>query len=166
MPSLIAKYVATLAQPFQSMEKALWDLYFLRNIYTSKDDAEDMIGRLVGQARLDPDNEVYRRYLFARVATDKSKGTIEDVISVAKLILNDSNARIVVQSVGPATATLTVADVAVSAEIADILVGFERLAVSAGVRLVVISSESVPADTFTLDIGPGLDVGHLASGAE
>jgi hypothetical protein len=79
------------------------------------------------------------------------------------LVVNNSSAVMSVRRSGTATVVCRVAGVALADSIGDIVFEFLVDAKSAGVRIVAQWSESTPATTFTLDVGPGLDHGHLAS---
>lgn len=122
----------------------------------------DLLGKLVGQGRGGLSDEDYRRYISTRIAANKSNGLTDELIRIATLVLNDDSAGIVVTQEGTATIRMRVSDVAITGDLAAILFKFENLAKAAGVRIVVQWSESIPADTFTLDAGPGLDTGHLS----
>lgn len=73
------------------------------------------------------------------------------------------DAQYILSQEGPATARLRVADIAVNGALGALLFDFIFNAKSGGVRIVVQWAESPPEDVFTLDAGPGLDIGHLAS---
>lgn len=156
------KLVATLATPFQSLEAALQQLLTERSIDTAVGAQLDVIGRIVGQPRNGLDDDTYRRYCRARIATNKSNGTIENLITVTDLVVYDDDATYKLTQEGNATARLRIADIAITTELAEIVFAFVQDAAAAGVRIVVQWTESAIEDTFTLDAGPGLDVGHLA----
>lgn len=79
--------LSVLTTPFQSLEDALWSL-FVVTIDDAVGDALDKIGKIVGQPRTSLVDDTYRRYIKARIATNRSKGTIHDLIVIARLILD------------------------------------------------------------------------------
>jgi hypothetical protein len=123
----------------------------------------DNIGLIIGQPRGGLTDDVYRSYLRARVATNRSTGVTEDIITITKLIINDPNATYNVVNNGTATVVARVGGIAVTDATGDVVFTFLKDAVSAGVRVVVQWANSVPANVFRLDSGPGLDQGHLGN---
>lgn len=101
----------------------------------------DAVGKKVGRARAGLDDETYRRYLLAQISVNRSSGTREEHIRIARLILDGASptsaARIIVQNAGIATFTLTVEDVSLAATVADVLLDMLTQATSDGVRCVV-----------------------------
>lgn len=157
------KLIIALATPANDLELALQQLLQLRTIAVGNDATLAVIGRIVGQERGTLAIEDYRRYLFARIATNHSAGKRRDIIKISHLILNDSGtATIQVQSQNIATSDVRVNNIAIASGLADILFSFLSSAVEAGVRLILETSASPPGDTFTFDSGPGFDVGAFA----
>jgi hypothetical protein len=136
MSSYIAKYISAIVAPFQAMEDTLQQM-LLSNIYTATGAAQDMIGRIVGQPRNGQNNDDYRLYQLARVAANRSKGTIEDLILVAKLLVNDPAAVIVVDVQGAAAVVVRVQGVIVSDSLANTILDFLSQTVSAGIHLIL-----------------------------
>ena len=161
--SLIEGLITAIVSPFQDLETAAQACLTQRDIYTAFGVQQDVIGRIVGQPRNGLDDPTYQRYLLARIATNRSRGTTEDVINVVRLVVNDPSATIAARNEGPATMRVFVSGIPVADALAAIVFSFATSAASAGVRIVLEWSNFTPGDTYTLDIGPGLDVGHLAS---
>lgn len=119
------------------IENALFQLLTERGIYTGVGDTLDVIGKTVGQPRAGQDDDLYRVYLSARIATNRSHGRVEDLIRIARLILDDDTARIVVETQAIATVVVRIEDTTITAEIAETLATFLRAAVKAGVRFIL-----------------------------
>jgi hypothetical protein len=152
-----------LISPFQPLEDAMQTILLL-SADNATGDALTKIGKRVGREREGvTDDDIFRRYVRAQIKTNRSSGTGNELLAIADLIIGDANARTVLTFEGPATARLRVSGVAVTAAVGDVLAQFVSRAKAAGVRVYVQWSESAPAATFTFDIGPGFDVGHLAS---
>ncbi len=164
MPSDFVKLLIALVGPAQGIEDAFQQLLTERGINDSIGAQLDQVGALVGQPRNGLADEDYRRYCRAKILTNKSCGELERLIKISRLILDLPAARILVHYEDYATVIVRIADVAISGDLADILIGFLRKAKAGGVRLVLEWSESLPEDTFRFDSGPGFDVGHLAGG--
>lgn len=163
----IQSLLECLAVEIQAAEDMLWDLYTLRNIDASTDAALDLIGKVVGQSRGGLSDVVYRRYIRARISTNKSQGFIENLIVISRLIIDDVDARVVVESQGIATVVVRIeggTPFATSGPnaIQFILLPFLREAVAAGVRPILEWGSSDLEDLFQFDDGPGLDVGYFA----
>lgn len=159
-PRIVA-LLRALVSPAQDLEAVFWDL-IERSVDTANDATLDLIGRIVGQDRNGLDNDTFRRYIRARITTRRSNGLLETVIKVCRLIVNDPNLYVQTQITPIATLIVRLRTVAVDNAVAAVVIAFLLQTVSAGVRVTVEWSESIPGNTFTLDIVPGLDVGHLA----
>lgn len=162
-PNNIVKLLTALIGPIQDVENALQQLLTERTIDTAVGVQLDVLGRVVGQARGGLPDDDYRRYLRARIATNRSNGVTEDLITIMSLVVNDSTATYDVERSGTATVVARIAGIAVTDALGSIVYTFLKSATSAGVRVVVEWANSVPANVFRLDSGPGLDQGHLAS---
>jgi hypothetical protein len=162
MANNIEKLLAVIISPAQDIEDALQQLKTERWVDTAVGDQLDIIGRIVGQPREGRVDDDYRRFIRARIATNNSDGTFEDLITVAFLVIYDENAQFIVTNEGTATVRLHVYGVVTDPDLAEVLYSFARSAASAGVRIVVEWGESALEDLFQLDDGPGLDEGYLA----
>lgn len=107
------------------------------------------IGRKVGQARNGADDATYRRYIRARIWTNRSRGLIEDWIRIALQVINDDGAYVHVVNLGNASAIVSIEAITLDEDIGIILFGFLVKAAAAGVQLVLVASESEPSETYT-----------------
>lgn len=162
----IEALITALMTAFQDVENALQQVLLERTIDTATGVQLDMLGVIVGQDRGGLSDADYRRFVRARIAVHRSKGTTSDMIRIGALIVNDPAAKFVVRTVWDAGFILEVTGVAVSTATASALIAMLRAAVSGGVRILVVSSSVAPSQTFRFDTGPGLDVGHLAAGSD
>lgn len=166
-PNNITLLLTALCGPVQDVENALAQLYAQRALDVAVGAQLDVLGKIVGQDRNGLSDDDYRRYIRARIAAHRSGGVPEDVLRVASLILNVATSGVlIVRDVEDATYILEVRDHAVDAATATALRDLTVAATSAGVRVVVVYSALALAQTFQLDVGPGLDVGHLARGVD
>ena len=147
----IEQLVAVLAGPAQDLENALQQLLLQRTVDNAVGAQLDIIGRLVGQIRQGQDDDTYRRYIRARIATDNSTGKTEEFIAITQLILNDLTALINVETQNIATAVETISGIAVTTALAQIVHDFLMQAKAAGVKLYVVYSIVTPDITFTYD---------------
>jgi hypothetical protein len=155
--------VTSLAEAGQSVEDALMDLFLLRYIDTATGTQLDVIGSIVGQARLELSDADYRRFIRARISTNRSTGTGRRIIRIARLILNDSTLGVVLTNYGTAAYRVRITDGAVTDAIADILLSFLTEATVGGVRVLVQVMTEGPAGSFRFDAGPpGLGFGYPA----
>jgi len=98
----------------------------------------DVLGDRVGRQRNGiADNEIYRRYVRAQIATNKSDGVIDDIIAVAALVLGDNQATPVLVNVGDAAFILRIEGAAVPDDVAAVLIKLVRKATSGGRRAIV-----------------------------
>jgi len=166
MANNVEKLLAAVSTAVQDLENTYQQLLINRSIDTAEGVQLDVIGRIAGQLRSGLDDDTFRRYVRARIATHNSDGTIEDLLTVASLIIYDEDASYIITQEGTATARLRVAGVAVPDDLGEALTSFILKTKSGGVRIVVQWAVSEPDDVFTLDMGPGWDQGHFAASAD
>ncbi len=152
--------IDALAKPANAVDAAMMQLLTERQIDTAVGTQLDAIGKLVGIDRADVDATLsdadYRRYVRAKIWTFKSGGTVEDVIRVMKLVIDDSAATISVltpRDLGSWVKTdaefiARIDNVAVADAVAEIAAQYLRDSASAGVRAILETSEDTPAETF------------------
>lgn len=164
-------WMRILCAPIQRLEDVLQQMLTMRTVDTALGVNLDIIGRIVGQSRVGAavsDDEVYRRYIRAKILTNKSRGLPEDLIAIARLVLGVSpgTGNILIRGTANATFIMEIRDIIVTSDVAAVLQAMLTAAVSAGVRIVIVYGERLLAQTFRLDSGPGLDQGHLARGID
>jgi hypothetical protein len=146
-PKLAALLAAYTAQ-CNDLETALQELLTQRAIDTAVGDQLDDLGVIVGQERGGLADADYRRYLRARVATNKSRGTIADILKIAGLIVNSASVTRTVTNHGVAAYTLTLAGATVSDDLAAVVLAFLQDASAGGVRAIVNYSNTDPASVL------------------
>lgn len=159
---MLALFAIFLAR-YNVLEQVCQRLLLLRSIDTANIDDPygttgaqlDQIGAKVGQERNGLNNQDYRRYIRARIATNNSDGLRENLINIAVLIINDPDAYIKVTELYPAGVDISIQNIATDDVLAGILINFLRGAAKAGVRLTLTSTPVLPGDTFTFGSGPG-----------
>jgi hypothetical protein len=161
-PNNSEKLLIATAGEFQAFEKAYQQVKTQRTIDNAIGQQLDDLGALVGEPRNGLDDDTYRRRVRARITVHRSKGTLEDVVTVTKLIVSDGAAAIRVEPQRFATVVVHVENVAVSNTIADTaLFSFLQRTVAACMRIILHSGTTAPATWFRLDSGPGLDAGFF-----
>lgn len=162
MANNIEKLLSIIANPAQAVEDALQQLKSERFVDTAIGEQLDIIGRIVGQDREGLSDDDYRRYIRARIAANNSDGTIEDLLTVAFLVVYDEAAQLQIDNQGVATVVLRVNSIALTTTVADILVKFLGLAATAGVRVILEYCDQAPATWFKWDTPSlGWDNGKL-----
>lgn len=156
--------ITILMKPFQRFENVAIEVLTGRAVDTAIGVQLDVLGKLVGQARNGLSDDDYRRYIRARIATNRATGKHEELIRIVSLIVSDDTAILKLTREGTATARLVVEEIAITETIADAIFAFLSAAIAAGVRIVITWGESPFNQLFRLDLGPGLDQGHLAGG--
>jgi hypothetical protein len=155
VPSLLA----ALCAPLQELEDVLWDIRLRRAVSAAEGHQLDVLGRIVGQPREGRTDAVYRVWILARVRLNKGSGRPEDILQIFAAVTQGLTT-LELEEQYPAGFVLRIGlSPAVAAqELATLL----HLAKAGGVRAIIEAPNDVPANTFTLDLGPGLDVGRLA----
>lgn len=150
----IEALLTTLVDPCAELETALSDLLVKRGIDSGEGEQLDAIGRLLNESRAGNSDSDYKRFLRAKVALDKSRGSFDELLNIATLVLGDPAVTLTAQNSGPATVVLKLGGAAVSDVTAAILsTYFTSRAVAAGVRIIVEYSDVAPAATFFWDTG-------------
>lgn len=147
----VEKLLVPILDQVQEIENALWDVYFYRQLDNAVDATLDMLGKIVGQLRNGLDDDDYRRYIRARIFSNKSNGTVEDLILIARLILNDPTAHVVIDQEGAAAVVVRIDRIAVPETLAETLISFLRTSKAAGDRLILQTSTADPSLWLQLD---------------
>lgn len=135
----------------QYLEDVLQQLYSERRIDTAEGAQLDILGKLVGQKRDGLTDDAYRRYIRARVSTNRSKGTLSEIIKVADLVVFDDDAYLHVQRQHTASYHFKVEDVVINdAALIEALISFLIAASAAGVRPMLETWPEAEAQLFVL----------------
>lgn len=151
-PNNWVKLLQCFLGPVQDLENAFQQLLVDRTVDRAYGVQLDVIGRIVGQLRAGMADDVYRRYIRARISVNRSKGTVADVLKVADLVVFDDDAYMHAIQYGTAGLHLVIEDVVIDdADLITALVLMLRDTVSAGVRIVVETWPLDEVDMFVLD---------------
>jgi hypothetical protein len=149
----IRALVTVFVTQVQELSDAAWQLYTLRRIDTAEGVQLDQLGDIVGQPRAGLSDDDYRRYIRARVATNRSLASVEELIKITRLIVDDDALLVQAERHNIATIIIRLLDVATSDDLADIVFSFLFKAKAAGVRLILESSAEEPGEWLILDVG-------------
>jgi len=115
----IVTMMRLLLKPFQNVENAGQQL-LARSVETSVGVVLTMLGNLVGQKRGGiTDDEIFRRYVRARIATNKSTMDGESILLVASLFLGAGIGHIIVKNVGDPGYEITIEGVVMADDLAQ-----------------------------------------------
>lgn len=138
MSQNLQKFVEVMTYGYQEIENALWGVLVERLIDDAVGAQLDGVGRIVGQLRLaGQTDDVYRRFVRARAATSKSSGTIDQLLNITRLVLNDDDVSIETVNYGTASLVQRLHGVVFTDDVLEIAIGFLRDAVAGGVRLIL-----------------------------
>lgn len=156
----IEKLLATFLEPLQELRNVYYDLLVNRRLDTAGGVQLRTIGKIVGQPWAGEDDDLYRRYIRARVRVNRSSGTIPELNKIARLIVgDDATIQIQTRNYYPAAIRIRIYNMEVDADLADLLLKMLSQAVSGGVRLIVETSAVLAAEAFSFANGPGLGFG-------
>lgn len=158
----ITLFLEAVLTSIQDVENALQQLYRERRIDTAVGTQLDILGKIVGQPRNGLSDDTYRRRVRARVSVNRSDGLIEDILTVADLVINDDVApelTLRINNIGTAALELYVEGGVLDWTTAMIAVEMLRETVAAGVRLITIWLPQAEASTFSFFDGAGLGLG-------
>ena len=150
------KIIRILFKPFNTLERAAQQNATMRFVDNATGMTLTLLGKLVGQERggVD-DDDLFRRYVRARIAVNSSDGTPEEMYTISELVVSEEGAEFTLDNQGAAGFVMRVTAIATEWEVAEILIGFLRDAVAGGVRVIVEWLPAVPAFAFAaVDLGP------------
>lgn len=125
----------------QELEDAAWDTLILRLIDNAENAQLDTIGRIVGEERKGRTDEIYRLWIKARIAINKSHGHPADIINVLRIV---EPIPFLYQEHYPATVVIEFLE-RIASSIQDLHDIAEETA-AAGVRVDIIYSIAIEAD--------------------
>jgi len=135
-------FVTIIAEAAQQLEDGIYPLLLGRMIDTAIGVQLDMIGRIVRQPRNGLSDEQYRLRLKVRIATNRSRGTLNELLNIVALALLPDVALVVATPQYPAAIFFDIRDLPVSAELASTIISFLRDGASAGVQIQMVTSGS------------------------
>lgn len=145
----IAALLMTLAEPACSLEDALQALLTQRTLDTATGAQLDRLGVITGQPRNGLGDDTYRRYLRARITVNRSGGVVEDLLSISRQVLDDPDVHVRAEDQGIAALEVYLEDAEPPTGAADVLISFLRVAVAAGVRVLLRALTDTPDNSFT-----------------
>lgn len=145
--------VTAIAEEIQEADDAIVAVVAQLHLDDATDAMLDRAGAFVGQPRAGLDDDAYRVRINGRIAVMRSLGLLDDLNRVARLVLADSRYAVAVATAPPAAVRMVVTGSdGVDDATAQALVDATRAAVSAGVRVLVETSETTDADTFAFAV--------------
>lgn len=147
----IAALVAALVDEVQEFDDALWDLYLGRMLDDATGAQLASIGFVVGEPNAGRPDDDYRRFIRARIKTNRSNGLPEELLAIARLVIDDETAELWLEPQHPASVVLHVDGIIVIDELAEIVLSFLRDAVAGGVRILLEYVPSDDADSLRFD---------------
>lgn len=161
------KILRILMGRIQEAENVWQQLLLLRFVNNATGVTLTLLGKIVGQERDGiTDDDIFRRYVRARIAANRSNGLGENLINISRLVLGPDGGTPALEQMNVATVRVQIFDEPMTDAVADALFDLLYVSKGDGIRLVLEWIESPPANVFRLDSGPGLDVGHLAGGRD
>ena len=160
LAQIVGKYANELEGVFQ-------DIRVAKTIAGAVGVQLDVIGKTLGQPRGNaPDDATYRLYLFARVLTNESSGTVDELSAIAKLITGAASCW--VEESLPNEVIVHLLATGVDANTLQVVLAMMQDAKLDAVRLQVHSNLYPPSLAFTFAGGTGLGfgAGHFSSSYE
>lgn len=142
--------VAAMTRPAQLIEDTILNLRGQLALESATGGWLDRLGRVVGERREGATDQVYRRFIAARLVINASEGSIEEILQIGRLLAERAEAYY--SSAYPAGYGLLILNVAPpdTVTLARIRDRIER-GTSAGVAIHLGSSAASIEDTFRLD---------------
>jgi hypothetical protein len=141
----VAALLAAFTREIQLLEDSLWDWMDLRTLPNADLPRLKVIGKLVGQPRLNFSTESYRLLIEARARANVSRGRGSDLLAVLEMLVGPGN--YILYELGDATLYLTVIQT-LSTEDVDMLAQVLPDTRAAGVGLQLLFSGTSYPDVF------------------
>jgi hypothetical protein len=138
--------------PIQEFENVLYALLIQRTVDVAIGAQLDQLGVIVDQDRNGLTDDDYRRYIRAAIRANLSDGTINDLLVISRLIVNDPTAVITFVPGYPGSGVISVTEIPFEDAIATALAVFLRKAATAGVRIVL---------EYNVDTAARFDIDHF-----
>lgn len=135
-PTNTEKALRALLAPANALGTAMRAVLTQRNIDTAVGVQLTVIGALVGRKDRVADDEIERRFCRATIAANKSDGTRNDVLAVARAVIG-AGGTVVATNFGNGAAIYRVEGVTVTEDVADVLAELIGKAASGGVRAII-----------------------------
>lgn len=143
-------------EEIQEIENAAWTLISLKDLFLASGAQLDLIGRIVNRAREGRTDDVYRLWLRAQILINRSSGTANEMITLARLVTGADVGEVTLIDWYPARFGVYVG-VGMTAEEAATLLELLILAKSAGVAVFLEYASS--DESFVFEGGVGLGFG-------
>ncbi|MGN6108545.1 MAG: hypothetical protein ACTHU0_25795 [Kofleriaceae bacterium] len=161
----IRKLLRAWATGLQDVQNALVQLLTLRGIDVAVGAQLDVLGKKVGQPRNGLSDDVYRRYIRARIIANRSRGSIGDVLRVADLVIYDDVAYLHLKQYGHASFELIVERFVLDDRALLIaLLSFLRATAAVGVRPIARTWPLPEDELMVFDGTNGTGVGAVGLG--
>lgn len=148
--SRIRDLITGLLTPFALLESTILAVMAQRNVDDAVGFQLTQLGTLVGQPRRGiTDDDLYRRYVRARILANRSDGQPEHAYRIVRAVLGESLHTLRLVNEGAAAFTMRIETEAVDWTIADAVINFLRKGASGGVRVVLEFAIDDPDDAFT-----------------
>lgn len=153
----IEAFLVAFLERIQELEYAIWDLVSLKDLDTAEGAQLDLIGRIVNRAREGRDDDTYRLWLRAQVIINRSSGTPEEMLSIARLVTRADIDQATIIEWYPARFAIYVS-VGMTEQDAATLLELLTLAKAAGVA-VFLEYATSDDGSFVFEGGDGLGFG-------
>jgi hypothetical protein len=141
----------------QELEDAVWDLVAQTALNSATGIWLDYLGAIVGEERGPENDTVFRRYVGARIVSNRSRATLEDIVAVITATNGGTLPGVSILELGRASLQVDL-NVDRSTSFRDRLVRFLASTRSAAVGQTLMWLSIAPSKCFTFSAGTGLEV--------
>lgn len=140
-----------LLAPMQDLENATQQVINI-SVETATGATLTMLGDFVKQTRNgETDDEIYRRYVRAKIAANRSRSVGDDILTIIGLVLGDPLASIDVDNTGDAAYEMTIDGAVVDFDVATVVLHFLAIATQQGVRAILRTWSAPEDEMFSFD---------------
>ncbi len=145
-------FIATMINRVQEADNMLFDLWQSRWIDNATGVQLDGLGAIIGVARDGYDDATYKIRIRARIQSNVSNGTADDVLRVAALLASSTGVSLAYQDLYPAGFQIILSGGTMTADIIQQVSIGVKAARPAGVSYWLLYSLSPKANTFTFGV--------------
>lgn len=135
----IEQFIRSLCAPMSALEQVFIDLVAKFHVDVAEGEQLQMLARIVGQTVIEGlTDPTLRRYVKARIYTNRSSGLGNQLIRISKLVIDDENITVFVHTDGNATVTVRLAGAPTDYDVALVLIqDFLSKAAGVGIRVIL-----------------------------
>lgn len=166
---IVVAFANLIGAEAQEIENALWQIYSQMGLttqapgFTPAVGAQlDLMGKILNLPRTDPNDALYLALLIAQSLVLRSSGRLPEIERVLSIVLPGGANTVTITELFPAAFLVDLSAQPITAQFAAVYDRIVQQLRGGGILAQLLYTSQTLANTFTTDIGPGLDTGYLS----